>query len=146
MSHLLQSNFNLLIHGVGSKIDFLNYFCQTCLIQNHNRLVHIFNGFTATCNMRHIISAVKTHLTHVRSDLLNDSRDPFTGNMALHEKVSVLKKEYEVMKRNLEQVKFKEWNQESKFKKENYDPMAMFDSPPERTYDLFLVIHCLDAG
>ena len=27
MDHLLQCDFNLLIHGVGSKIDFLNYFC-----------------------------------------------------------------------------------------------------------------------
>lgn len=95
MDHLLQCDFNLLIHGVGSKIDFLNYFCQTCLIQTHNRNVHIFNGFTAQCSMRAIVGGVKTHLMSVRSELLGENRDPLVGNMVLHEKVSVLKREFE---------------------------------------------------
>lgn len=32
------------------------------------------------------------------------------------------------------------------FGKAGYDLMLMFDSPPECTCDIFIVIHCLDAG
>ena len=62
--------------------------------------------------------------------------------MVLHEKVSVLKKEFEDL-----EFKVNEKNKTRNiFDKKTYDPMLMFDSPPESTCDIYLVIHCLDAG
>ena len=95
--------------------------------------------------MRAIVNSVKTHLINMKSELFGDKREPLSGNMVLHEKVSVLKKEFEDLSFKVNE-KLKKHNPLANFGKDDYEPMLMFDSPPECTCDLYLVIHCLDAG
>lgn len=44
MKYLLDCSFNICLYGVGSKVDFLNYYVQRELLAKEN--VCVFNGFT----------------------------------------------------------------------------------------------------
>ena len=57
LKKLIQSNFNILLYGVGSKINFLNYFCLKTFSTRKNVL--LFNGFNPSCNMRIVMQALK---------------------------------------------------------------------------------------
>lgn len=96
---MLQCGFNLLIHGVGSKIDFLNLFSQTCLLPKQGKAVVVFNGFTASCNMRTVTSLVKQHLMRAMETVDGERpQEIFGGNIGLTEKVNVLVKEFQNLK------------------------------------------------
>ena len=50
MRFLQDCGFNLLIYGVGSKIDFLNLFCQRYLMNTETVLM--FNGYHTNCSIK----------------------------------------------------------------------------------------------
>ena len=57
MKYMLDCGFNLLIFGVGSKVDILNYFVQKQLIMQCCDVI-IFNGFHSGCNMKKVVDEI----------------------------------------------------------------------------------------
>jgi len=53
MKYLLDCGFNVLLYGVGSKTDFINFFCQTQLLQTESVLM--MNGYHTNCTIKHVI-------------------------------------------------------------------------------------------
>jgi hypothetical protein len=54
---MLDCGFNILVYGVGSKIDFLNLFCQKYIIQND--YLFIFNGYHNSCSVKSIVKKLQ---------------------------------------------------------------------------------------
>ena len=57
MKYMLDCGFNLLVYGVGSKVDILNYFVQKQLIMQCCDVI-IFNGFHSGCNMKKVVDEI----------------------------------------------------------------------------------------
>ena len=55
MKHYLGCNFNVLLHGVGSKRVFLNTFTASAL---HGSPRHVVNGFHSACSMKSVTNPI----------------------------------------------------------------------------------------
>lgn len=143
MKYLLDSGFNLCLYGIGSKVDYVNYYVQTRLQTKEH--VYVFNGFTQSCNMRVVVSQLKTWCETNLKPHLERQGTLYPGSLSLHEKVSMMKADFQAVYKKL-QVKHKD--PLSKLGTDDYDEMDMFESKPEPSdkLDVYLVIHSIDAG
>ena len=90
MKYLLDSGFNLCLYGIGSKVDYVNYYVQTRLQTKEH--VFVFNGFTQSCNMRVIVSSLKTWCeANLKPYVDRPGAHLYPGSLSLHEKVSSMK-------------------------------------------------------
>ena len=139
---MIQSNFNILLYGVGSKINFLNYFCMKTFSNRKNIL--LFNGFNPNCNMRIVMQALKTWAEKMIPPRLKETvqygSSLIPNNLSLAEKVAIIKQHLTTIHKE------KTVDPLAKYGTPEYDPLAMFDPKPEEDLDVYLVIHCMDSS
>lgn len=90
---MLDCGFNLLIYGVGSKLDIINIFVQREIQSNQSVLV--FNGYHTACNMKCIVYSIVDWLYKERyKGFGSEKKQFFPRNVSMHEQVLNIKREF----------------------------------------------------
>lgn len=136
MKFMLDCGFNLLVYGVGSKLDLMNLFVQLQIQGQANVL--IFNAYHQGCNMKRIIDDIVSWvLREVYKNQCHDRKVNFPKNVNMHEQVLNIK-------RALTKNKSLKPTDEMIDQNENYTD---FSYVPNTNEDyLYIVIHSMDAG
>lgn len=93
LKYMLDCGFNLMLYGVGSKLDLVNLFVQKNLQSQSSVL--IFNGFHSGCNMKRIVDDIVSYLLkEVYKGLITDRKQLFPKNVTMHEQIMNIKREF----------------------------------------------------
>jgi hypothetical protein len=122
MKYMLDCGFNLLVYGVGSKMDVLNFFAQKHLQTSNTVLV--FNGYHTGCNMKIIVDEIANWFIKEIYKNNGDKKQLFPRNVGMHEQITNIKRQFTLLQKK---------------GGEDLDEVILGET-------LYILIHSMDAG